>query len=345
MRNIFDIRNNFETFKHVKSHLVWGKRDDLISPEVSIIMPCYNNSKHFEEALQAAINQKFSKRYEILVLDNNPYCEGETVFQKIVEKLGSPKVLYYRHDENIGMFPNFNRGIELASAPYLTFAHDDDILLPEALDVLMKIQKKVGDKSIMQPSFCIDETGKLIGKYRQFEPIDKLCGLLTIGEVHRLPLEYYLKGNVGMGGGSLFSTKKLRELGGYDPYFYPSADYALHINYTKRYGSVMNNRMVYLYRKGDNNTSKKVYHTFIKYDVFFKRCMKPYLRYPKCFTDKIILAYYHKQNSDLKKEWEPELYSDSETYNASESERRIIHWESRYTGFMRFSLNNPFKKR
>ena len=50
--------------------------------------------------------------------------------------------MYYKNEKILGMLGNWNRGIELARAPFVTYCHDDDMLLPSALSRLMELQKK-----------------------------------------------------------------------------------------------------------------------------------------------------------------------------------------------------------
>lgn len=105
-------------------------------------MPVFNHPDYFRKSLSSAINQDYTDDYEIIVVDNNDQTDGPTSNQVIVEEFRNPKVLYYKNEKNIGMFGNWNRGIELARASFVTYCHDDDMLLPSALSRLMELQKK-----------------------------------------------------------------------------------------------------------------------------------------------------------------------------------------------------------
>ena len=157
MRDILEIKDNFSIYKGIKSSLLWGNPSYCKKPKVSIIMPVFNHPDYFRKSLSSAINQDYTDDYEIIVVDNNDQTDGPTSNQVIVEEFRNPKVLYYKNEKNIGMFGNWNRGIELARAPFVTYCHDDDMLLPSALSRLMELQKKTGDKAIFSAYNKMDD--------------------------------------------------------------------------------------------------------------------------------------------------------------------------------------------
>lgn len=93
-----------------------------------------------EEALLSAINQNsVNFDYEIIVVDNEPYKNGGTETSNLMEKYKDiPNFIYYRNEENLGMFGNWNRCIELARGEWVTLLHDDDLLIPNYLKMFIK---------------------------------------------------------------------------------------------------------------------------------------------------------------------------------------------------------------
>lgn len=147
---LFEKVDNISRFKNVKSNLEFGNPNAIINPKVTIVVPIYNRPAALEETLQSLINQDYEDPYEIVVVDNHVTNDGTpSPNYPIVQKINNPKVLYYRHEQNLGFEGNCNRGVELARAPYVTFCHDDDLLLPTALTRLMYLQKIVGKKCII----------------------------------------------------------------------------------------------------------------------------------------------------------------------------------------------------
>lgn len=290
MRDILEKKDNFITYRNIKSNLLWGNTTLCKSPKVSIIMPVYNHPDYFRLALKSAIEQNYVDQYEIIVVDNNDQCEGPTANQKIVEEFNNPKVLYYRNEKNIGMFGNWNRGIELARAPYVTYCHDDDMLLPNALTRLMEIQKRTGNKAIFSAYNTMDSNNKIINS-SQFSSTKK-WGILVHRDCYTYTLFNQFISSCGFGVGCLFSKQCLIEIGGYDPEFYPAADYALQAHYTYRFGSVYNCIPTFNYRIAENE-SLNAYHLFCEADKHFRKCMRKELCLPNFILDRIIEANYN----------------------------------------------------
>ena len=70
--NFFELKNNFDKYKNVKSKLVIGDKQNIY-PEFSILIPTYGRLKYLDEAIESAINQNFIKsKFEIIVVDNDP---------------------------------------------------------------------------------------------------------------------------------------------------------------------------------------------------------------------------------------------------------------------------------
>lgn len=288
MRDIFEIKNNFLEYKDVESKLEIGDTKQIPNPKVSIVMPVYNHPDYFELALKTAINQDYNESYEIVVVDNDAEKE-KTRIQSIVEMNYQSNILYYKNAKNIGMFGNWNRCIELARAPYVVFLHDDDLLLPNALSTLMNVQKKTGDKAIFAAFHTIDGLGNILHKAAN----NKLkYGFLKRKTVFEYSLFDQFLHSVGFGCGCLFSKQNLLNMGGYNPDFYPSADYALQACYTYRYGSVYCTVPTFMYRKAENE-SMKVYQQFSEVDKHFRRCMRKYIKIPDFILNRIIQANYN----------------------------------------------------
>lgn len=290
MRDILEIKDNFSLYKGIKSNLLWGNLNYCKSPKVSIIMPVFNHPDYFRKSLSSAINQDYTGDYEIIVIDNNDQTDGPTSNQLIVEEFKSPKVLYYKNEKNIGMLGNWNRGIELARAPFVTYCHDDDMLLPSALSRLMELQKKTGDKAIFSAFNKMDDRETIFSSSEYFSK--RKWGILVSCDCYPYTLFNQFIGSAGFGVGCLFSKKYLLEIGGYDPEFYPASDYAMQAHYTFRYGSVYNCIPTFNYRVAENE-SLTVYDKFAEVDRHFRNCMKKHIGLPNFVLNRIVKANYN----------------------------------------------------
>lgn len=274
MKTIFDKIDHFAERSDIKSELLYGNTKDCPDPLVSVIMPVYNRPDTFPESLQSVLNQQCVFPFEIVVVDDKT-DSGRTESQDIVEATGAKNIMYYRHAKNLGMFDNWNRGIVLSRGKYVTYCHDDDVLLPGALQRLIDLQRQIGEMPCIFSKYnMIDERGEYIRQY--VYPHKK--GLKIECDHYTFTLFDHFVGPIAFGVGCLFNRECMIECGGYDRDYYPAADYAFQAKYTYYYGSVVNNIPTFNYRISDNNTRNV--------DVLFKIQEKTY-QVRKCIQKKI----------------------------------------------------------
>lgn len=333
MRNILEIKDNFSLYKGIKSSLLWGNSNYCKSPKVSIIMPVFNHPDYFRKSLSSAINQDYAGEYEIIVVDNNDQTDGPTSNQLIVEEFKSSKVLYYKNEKNIGMLGNWNRGIELARAPFVTYCHDDDMLLPSALSRLMELQKETGDKAIFSAFNKMDDRETIFSLSEYFSK--RKLGILVSCDCYPYTLFNQFIGSAGFGVGCLFSKKCLLEIGGYDPEFYPASDYAMQAHYTFRYGSVYNCIPTFNYRVAENE-SLTVYDKFAEVDRHFRNCMKKHIGLPNFVLNRIIKANYNISKINFAIIWGKENISLHE--NVRFGDKLIMYIVYKLALFRRYKL-------
>jgi len=95
-------------------------------PLVSVIIPTYNRTQYFKEALESAVEQTFSD-IEIIVTDN---CSDEENYRKIagiVESASESRVRIRRNQKNIGQLQNFLTAVRESRGKYVASLHDDDV--------------------------------------------------------------------------------------------------------------------------------------------------------------------------------------------------------------------------
>lgn len=121
------IKNNFEIYEQVKSVLKYERYTEGFIPELSIVIPTYKRMAGLKEAVSSVINQdSYGCDFEIIVVDNEFYDVGDDMLTDLFSKCSNIK--YFQNEENIGMFGNWNRCIELASSNWIAMLHDDDII-------------------------------------------------------------------------------------------------------------------------------------------------------------------------------------------------------------------------
>ena len=97
----------------------------MTEPLVSICIPTYNRANFIAKAIDSALGQTY-KNIEVIVVDNASTDNTE----KIVKAYDDPRLKYVRNSENLGLFGNFNRCIELYNGDFLHILHSDEYIEP-----------------------------------------------------------------------------------------------------------------------------------------------------------------------------------------------------------------------
>lgn len=243
--DFFAYVDNFAKYKHVKSTQLYGKHRTT-APKVSIVIPTYRRPELLKEAVESAINQDGYDDYEIVIVDNDATGEFTAHIIAMLNLFNDIKIIYYRNQENIGMFGNWNRCIELATGEWVTILNDDDILFKYYLasmtincDDVDRVECKCLEFS--NANDVIQEPPFVIKKYKATDYF------------------VYILNNYNLGTHSmLFRRDKLIEIGGYNDTYYPSSDYILNATYL-----FYNKSTLFLqwylcgYRWGENESLKR----------------------------------------------------------------------------------------
>lgn len=110
------------------------------NPLVSIIIATYNRSDAVFRAIESVLNQTY-KNIEIIVVD-----DGSTDnTAKILQEKFSGKIILNILDKNQGATFARNAGLKIAKGEYSIVWDSDDILYPEAVEVLIQKTKEFPD--------------------------------------------------------------------------------------------------------------------------------------------------------------------------------------------------------
>ena len=104
-----------------------------IFPLVSIIIPVYNVESHLEECLYSVISQTY-ENLEIIIIDDGSTDSSGRICDRYA--LRDERIIV-SHNENKGRSSARNNGLELMTGDYYTFVDADDILVSDAIEVLV----------------------------------------------------------------------------------------------------------------------------------------------------------------------------------------------------------------
>ncbi len=101
-------------------------------PLISIITVVRNGEKHLEECINSVLAQKF-KDFEYLVIDGNSSDNTRNIIKKY-----EPKIDFYLSENDQGIYDAFNKGMKYVRGKYFGYVNSDDILNPNALEILSR---------------------------------------------------------------------------------------------------------------------------------------------------------------------------------------------------------------
>ena len=114
-----------------------------MKPSISICIPTYQRPKFLKEALDSVLEQTLQP-VEIVIGDDSHDDLSENLILDIKKECKIP-ITYTRHSPSLGQAGNVNFLYEMAKGDYIVLLHDDDLLLPNALEDLNSCWKLYPD--------------------------------------------------------------------------------------------------------------------------------------------------------------------------------------------------------
>ncbi|MBU0468562.1 MAG: glycosyltransferase [Candidatus Omnitrophica bacterium] len=103
------------------------------NPLISVIMPTYNRSNMAENAAKSVLEQSY-KNIELIIIDDGSSDKTKDV----INGLSDARIKYIRHDTRKGGSAARNTGIKASRGEYLSFIDDDNLWMPDNLELQYK---------------------------------------------------------------------------------------------------------------------------------------------------------------------------------------------------------------
>jgi glycosyltransferase involved in cell wall biosynthesis len=101
---------------------------------VSICIPTYKRPEFLLEAVNSCLLQTYPN-IQIIICDDSL----DDVSERVIAGLGCHgKIKYFRNSPSLGQARNVNKLFEYAEGEYLVLLHDDDLLLPNAVESMLQ---------------------------------------------------------------------------------------------------------------------------------------------------------------------------------------------------------------
>lgn len=239
--SLFDHRDAFRDYAEVRSHVRFEAGDLSVQPVVTIAIPTFRRPKVLLEAIESALCQTSDVPFEVLVLDNDPDEAAIATISGNLPRSPAHALRYMSNDQNIGMFGNWNRCIELARGEWITILNDDDLLRPEYLARTMSVIRKRPEIDGLAPRKSTydrrpDRQQRPINNTKQ-KLLDRLRRMRFDRDGLSLvsPRTLFFGNELGNGLGFLFRKKAALGLGGYRPEDFPSSDGFFYLRMSTRF--------------------------------------------------------------------------------------------------------------
>lgn len=100
----------------------------------SVLMAVYNTGPYVGKAIESVLQQTF-RDFELIIVDDGSTDNSP----EIIDNYASQDTrIVAVHQENRWIFPAYNRAVQMARGRYITFCNSDDILVPDALEVMAR---------------------------------------------------------------------------------------------------------------------------------------------------------------------------------------------------------------
>ena len=155
------------------------------TPKIVIGLPVYNGENYLREAIESILAQSYTD-FRLLIGDNASTDRTSEIAQSYAKQ--DSRVIYYRHDRNLGVAGNSNFLFNQSDSPYFRWHAHDDTIAPRYLEQCLELMESNPHLSIVHcRSLTIDEHGDVIGNYDYEVPLaaarpsDRLWRILWAG--------------------------------------------------------------------------------------------------------------------------------------------------------------------
>ena len=323
MTDIYSFQNSIEKYQAIESIPVI--KGTINNPVISIFIPTYKRAETLKMTIESALQQQGESEYEIVIVNNDPNGIDNEVFD-LLNSYHSEKIYYYVNKQNIGLCGNWNRGMELSRARYVTMIHDDDILSPYFLETMMKAIEENNYPGIIGVDYYSFSSRKL--------PVFEKPHGIKYRELTKR--KFFFGNNINIAGMTV-ERSLFFNIGGYAEEYYPNEDTnfiyqmllldrVININYPlagyrKEYNTSLTNDTM----KNIILTTEATRRNIAEHESYAKRWMS-------CFDKEFLYTYIQGANSY----WNLEI-DFREIF-------KVLHMSEKKPNFFKLKLMGVLKK-
>jgi glycosyltransferase involved in cell wall biosynthesis len=205
-------------------------------PLVSVVIPCFNQSRFLETSIQSVRRQTY-RPLEVIVVD-----DGSTDATSEVAGLQSATMVIRQSNRGTGAARN--AGLAAARGEFVVFLDADDELLPDA------VETGVTALLLHPQASCVVRYCQLMDAERRPLPTNR-----PQLETPNLYREWLLHNFVWTPGAVVFRRDDIASIGGFPADVSPAADYAVYLRLARGGRVILDSRDAVRYRQHDGNMS------------------------------------------------------------------------------------------
>jgi glycosyltransferase involved in cell wall biosynthesis len=179
----------------------------MSTPLVTIICVCYNQARFVEAALDSVINQTYND-IELIVIDDGSTDGSPKIIKRWIAN--HPETTLLINATNLGYCKTFNKAYKISKGEYVIDLAADDILLPNRVEVGIKVFMKAGQDYGVTFSDAehVDEQGTLLRLHSDKYPHHTIPS----GDIYKDVIDRYFICSPTM----MFRRSVIDHLSGYD---------------------------------------------------------------------------------------------------------------------------------
>lgn len=138
-RDFLKNQDHYHDFDDIKTNLLFGvpNKEKVF---LTIVVPIYDHP--FElifRAINSALYQKCNFSLHMMIIDDYTQSDRNAQVLEYITSLHDRRITYYKNEKNLGVFANWNRGIQFANSEWITILHTDDFFKNNFLCNMKKI--------------------------------------------------------------------------------------------------------------------------------------------------------------------------------------------------------------
>jgi len=297
------IENNFIKYDNIKSKLIIGNNHLKENKYFyTIAIPTFKRPDYLIQAVDSCLAQEnYLNEFQIIIVDNDPTPNSETEMKIRNKYINHANLYYYKNAENIGLYGNWNRCLELSQGTWVTILSDDDLLKS---NFLFEMNKLIKEQKVNMIYSEYDYFGKLDFNKKNIDSsfYNQLTNNLIKNKLRKISLMDYFFNTFGFSSSGMIMRRDLAlNIGGHDDTVYPASDYLFQAKYILNYGNVIHVKKILASYRKEENESLSISVCNLNPDIHYQIKLKmiPFLKLPKGLLQKNAVLMYLREMKDM----------------------------------------------